>query len=108
MARLHIKKGDLVKILSGDDKGGVGRVIQVFPKKMRAIVEGMNIVHKHTKPNADASNPKGGIIEKEASIHVSNLMVIDPKTNQPTRTTRVKNDRGFSVRKTLKSGTILE
>jgi len=72
--KLHIKKGDTVKILSGDDKGKTGRVIEVMPKEARAIVEGINIISRHTKPNAQ--NTQGGIIKKEAPVAISKLMVV--------------------------------
>lgn len=108
MSRLHIKKGDNVRVLSGEDRGKSGVVLKVFPKKMTAIVEGIKLVSKHVKPNTDQQNPKGGVIEKEAAMHVSNLMVLDPKSNKPTRTNRVKNEKGFSVRVSKKSGAIIE
>jgi large subunit ribosomal protein L24 len=107
MAKLHIKKGDTVKVLSGDDRGKTGTVLSVFPKKGTAIVEGVRIATKHLKPNAKKDNPDGGIIQQEAPVHVSNLMVIDPKTNQPTRIYRTKNAKGFSVRVSKKSGEII-
>lgn len=75
MAKLKIKKGDMVKVISGDDKGKQGRILSVDLKKMRAFVEGVSIVSKHTKPNA--KNTQGGIVKQEGSVHVSNLMVID-------------------------------
>ena len=75
--KLHVKKGDTVKVIAGEDKGRTGKVLKVYPEKNRAIVEGMNIVKKHTKPNA--RNTQGGIVEQEASIHISNLMVMDGK-----------------------------
>ncbi|NLO03027.1 MAG: 50S ribosomal protein L24, partial [Bacteroidales bacterium] len=71
--KLHIKKGDTVVVITGNDKGHKGRVLEVIRKKDRAIVEGVNLMKKHTKP--DAKNPQGGIIEQEASVHISNLMV---------------------------------
>ncbi len=80
---MHVKKGDTVKVITGKDKGKQGVILQVFPKKERVIVEGVNIVKKHAKPSQD--NPQGGIINKEAAIHVSNVMPIDPKTGEPTR-----------------------
>ena len=83
MAKLHIKKDDTVYVLAGDDKGKTGRVLSVDRKKGRAIVEGINMVKKSTKPNAQ--NPQGGIVEKEAPIHMSNLNVLDPKSKTPTR-----------------------
>ena len=83
MKKLHIKKGDTVYVNAGNDKGKTGKVLSVDPSKDRAIVEGINMVSKHTKPNS--KQPQGGIIRQEAPIHVSNLNLIDPKTNTPTR-----------------------
>ena len=82
--KLHIKKGDTVKVISGESKGEQGRVLLIDTKNDRAVVEGVNLVSKHTKPNA--ANPQGGIIKKEASLHVSNLKFGDPKTGEATRT----------------------
>lgn len=82
MSKLHIKKGDIVYINTGEDKGKTGRVLKVLVDQKRAIVEGANMVSKHTKPNA--KNPQGGIIKKEASIHISNLNPVD-KNDKPTR-----------------------
>ena len=75
--KLHVKKGDMVKVLAGDDKGTIAKILAVYPEKNRAIVEGVNVIKKHTKPNA--KNTQGGIIEKEAPIHISNLMVVVKK-----------------------------
>ncbi|MED1919625.1 50S ribosomal protein L24, partial [Bacillus thuringiensis] len=75
---MHVKKGDKVMVITGKDKGKTGVILVAFPKKDRVLVEGVNIVKKHTKPNQE--NPQGGIISQEAAIHVSNVMVIDPKT----------------------------
>ena len=94
MAKLHIKKGDTVYVNAGKDKGTVARVLEVQVEKQRAIVEGVNMVAKHTKPNA--KSPQGGIVKKEAPIHISNLNVVD-KNNKPTRIGRKKVD-GKSVR----------
>jgi large subunit ribosomal protein L24 len=80
---MKIKKNDMVMIVSGNDRGKTGKVLKVFPKANRVIVEGINIRKKHTKPNQ--KNPQGGILEKEGSIHASNVMILDPKTNEPTR-----------------------
>lgn len=80
---MKIKKNDLVMVIAGNDNGVTGKVLKVFPKNERIIVEGVNIRKRHTKPSQ--SNPQGGIIEKEAPIHVSNVMILDPKTNEPTR-----------------------
>lgn len=102
MAKLHIKKGDTVYVNTGVSKGETGRVLEVDVKKQRAIVEGVNMVSKHTKPNA--ANPQGGIIKQEAGIHVSNLNVVDPKSKKPTRVGRKLNSDGKLVRYAKKSG----
>lgn len=102
MSKLHIKKNDTVFVNSGEDKGKTGRVLKVLVKDSRAIVEGINMVSKHTKPSA--KNPQGGIVKQEAPIHISNLNVVDPKTGAPTRIGRRKNDEGKSVRYSKKSG----
>ena len=83
MGKLKIKSGDTVKIIAGDHKGSEGKVLKVFIDKNKAIVEGINMVKKHTKPSAQS--PQGGIVEKEAPIHVSNLALIDPKSGEATR-----------------------
>jgi large subunit ribosomal protein L24 len=100
--KLHIKKGDTVTVLSGDSKGQKGRVLEVNRESDRALVEGVNLIKKHTKPNAKA--PQGGIVEKEAPIHISNLMLVDPKTNKATRVGRRVNSAGKLVRFSKKSG----
>ena len=100
--KLHIKKGDTVRVIAGDSKGQQGKVMQVDAQKQRAIVEGMNLCKKATKPNA--KTPQGGIIEKEAPIHVSNLQLIDPKSGKPTRVGRKLDDKGKLVRYAKKSG----
>ena len=99
--KLHIKKGDTVVVITGNSKGQKGRVLEVIRKDDRAIVEGVNLMKKHTKPNAKA--PQGGIIEKEAPVHVSNLMLVDPKAG-PTRIGRRLDDKGKLVRFSKKSG----
>jgi len=101
-AKLKIRKGDLVKVIAGDSKGAQGKIVEVLIAKGRAIVEGANMVSKHTKPNA--ASPNGGIIKMEASIHISNLMLVDPKTGVPTRVGRQKNSAGKLVRVAKKSG----
>lgn len=83
MSKLKIKSGDTVKVIAGDHKSEQGKVLKVDREKNRAIVEGVNLVSKHTKPNA--KNPQGGIVKKEAPIHISNLALIDPKTKEATR-----------------------
>ena len=104
--KFHIKKGDLVFVNAGVDKGKQGKVLEVLPKEERAIVEGINMVSKHTKPNA--ANPQGGNIKKEAPIHISNLNVVDPSTNKPTRIGRKLDDKGKLVRFAKRSGEILK
>ena len=94
--KLKIKKGDLVKVIAGDSKGSEGKILEVILDKGRAIVEGANMVSKHTKPNA--ASPNGGIVKQEAAIHISNLMLVDPKSGKPTRVGRKKNDAGKLVR----------
>ncbi|MGD2034978.1 MAG: 50S ribosomal protein L24 [Bacteroidales bacterium] len=100
--KLHIRKGDTVFVNSGEYKGQKGRVLEVDRAKSRAIVEGINMVSKHTKPNAQ--NPDGGIIKMEAPVHISNLMLIDPSSGEPTRIGRKLNSKGKLVRYSKKSG----
>ena len=102
MSKLHIKKGDMVYVNAGDDKGKTGKVTKVFIDKKRAIVEGVNMVKKSTKPSAE--HPQGGFVEQEASIHISNLNVVDPKTGKPTRIGRKLGENGKLVRSAKKSG----
>ena len=102
---MHIKKGDTVYVISGDDKGKKGRVLDVNTKTMRALVEGVNIVSRHTKP--DAKNTQGGIIKKEAPVSVSKLMVLDPKSGKPTRIGR-KEVNVISVRYAKKSNEVIK
>ena len=96
MSKLHIKKGDTVYVNAGEDKGKTGRVLRVLVKEQRAVVEGINMVSKHTKPNA--KHPQGGIITMEAPVHVSNLNLLDPKSNRPTRIGRRIDEAGKKVR----------
>ncbi|SDB91790.1 50S ribosomal protein L24 [Williamwhitmania taraxaci] len=100
--KLHIKKGDVVFVNAGDDKGKQGKVLEVFPSEERAIVESINMVTKHTKPNA--KSPQGGIVKQEAPIHISNLNVLDPATGKPTRIGRRYNEKEKLVRFAKKSG----
>jgi large subunit ribosomal protein L24 len=100
--KLHIKKGDLVFVNAGEYKGQQGKVLEVFVDKSRAIVEGVNIISKHTKPNA--KQPQGGIVKKEAPIHISNLMLVDPSSGKSTRIGRRRNESGKLVRYSKKSG----
>ena len=97
---MHIKKGDQVAVVEGAYKGKKGKVLEVFPEKNRAIVEGVNVVKKHQKPTNDQP---GGIIDREAPIHVSNLMLVDPKSGEPTRIGR-REENGKIVRYSKKSG----
>lgn len=99
--KMKIKKNDNVVVIAGSDKGKNGRVIAVDPEKNRVLVEGIRIIKKHTKPNA--STPNGGIIEKEAFLHASNVALSDPKSGKPTRVGRKKVD-GKLVRFAKKSG----
>ncbi|MEA2041315.1 MAG: 50S ribosomal protein L24 [Bacteroidota bacterium] len=99
--KLHVKKGDIVKVNAGNDKGKEGRILSVFPEKSRALVEGINMIAKHTKP--DSENPQGGIVNKEAPIHISNLMVVCPETKEATRIGRKRNEDGKLVRYSKKS-----
>lgn len=100
--KLHIKKGDSVKVISGDSKGQQGKVLDIFPDDLRAIVEGVNMISKHTKPSA--KNTQGGIVKKEASIHVSNLKLID-NSGKPTRTgRRIDPKTNRSIRYSKKTG----
>lgn len=102
MSKLHIKKGDTVYVNAGDNKGSQGKVLEVIVGKQRAIVEGVNMVKKHTKPSA--AHPQGGIIEQEASIHISNLQPLDPKSGRATKVGRKMGDNGKLVRVAVKSG----
>ena len=100
--KLHIKKGDTVMVISGEHKGQKGRVLEIITKKQTALVEGVNIISKHTKPNAES--PQGGIIKKEAPIHISNLLNVDPGSGEATRVGRRLNDKNNLVRYAKKSG----
>ncbi|MET3574358.1 50S ribosomal protein L24 [Bhargavaea ullalensis] len=102
---MHVKKGDKVQVITGKDKGKTGVILAAFPKKDRVIVEGVNIAKKHTKPNQE--NPQGGIVSKEAAIHVSNVMLLDPKSGEPTRVSYKVGEDGKKVRVAKKSGEII-
>ena len=106
MSKLHVKKGDNVKVITGEDKGKQGRILAVLVKKNKAIVEGLNMVSKHTKPNA--ANQQGGIIKQEAPIHLSNLMLFDPSSGEQTRIGRKKDKDGKLVRYSKKSDEIIK
>ncbi|MCI7011546.1 MAG: 50S ribosomal protein L24 [Prevotella sp.] len=102
MTKLKIKKNDTVIVLTGEDKGKTGKVLKVLKDEQRAIVEGINMVNKSTKPNA--KNPQGGFVKQEASIHISNISLIDPKSGKATRVAIQKNEDGKKVRIAKKSG----
>jgi len=103
---MHVKKGDTVIVIAGKDKGKKGRVLAAYPKKERVLVEGINLVKKHTRPSQ--SNPQGGIVTKEAPIHVSNVALIDPKTGTATRIGYKVLENGKKVRYAKKSGEIID
>jgi large subunit ribosomal protein L24 len=105
--KLHIKKGDSVKVIAGDSKNQEGKVLSVDKVKNRAIVEGVNTVSKHTKPST--KSPQGGIVKQEASIHISNLMLIEPKTGKVTRTGRKLDEKTDKlVRYSKKTGELIK
>ena len=99
--KLHIKKGDTVFVNAGDYKGQKGRVLEIIRADYKAIVEGVNMVSRHTKPNSET--PEGGIVKKEAPVHISNLMIVDPSTGAASRVGRRKNDNNKLVRYAKKS-----
>jgi large subunit ribosomal protein L24 len=106
MIKLHIKTGDTVQVIAGESKGETGKVLRVYRDKNRAVVEGVNVVTKHQKPSA--SNPQGGLLKEEASIHISNLMVVDPKSGEATRVGRRVNEEGKIERFAKKSGEVIK
>lgn len=105
-AKLHVKKGDTVVVVSGKDKGKKGTILAAYPSEGRVLVEGVNVVKRHSKPNA--ANPQGGIVEKEAPIQASNVMIADPKTGAPTRIGKKILADGTKVRYAKKSGEVLD
>ncbi len=104
--KTHIKKGDMVLVLSGEDRSKKGRVLDVDRDRMVAFVEGLNINKKHSKPTT--AKPQGGIVEKEGPIHISNLMLIDPKSGEPTRIGRKKEKNGNIVRTSKRTGEVIK
>lgn len=104
--KLHVKKEDTVIVISGKDKGKKGRVIAAYPRQNRVLVEGVNMIKKHARPSHQ--NPQGGILNQEAPIHVSNVMLVDPKTGGPTRVGYKVLDNGKKVRVAKKSGEIID
>ena len=106
MAKIKIKKNDTVIVTTGNSKGVKGKVIKVYPTENRAMVEGANLVSKHTKPNA--ANPQGGIVKQEAKIHISNLVLIDPKSGEATKIGRKLDEKsGKIVRYSKNSGEVI-
>ena len=107
MAKIKIKKNDTVIVTTGNSKGVKGKVIKVYPSENRAMVEGANMISKHTKPNA--ANPQGGIIKQESKLHISNLMLIDPKSGDATKVGRKVDEKtGKIVRYSKKSGEVIK
>ena len=107
MAKIKIKKNDIVIVTSGNSKGVQGKIIKVFPKENCALVEGASLVSKHSKPNA--ANPQGGILKQESKIHISNLVMVDPKSGEATKVgRRIDKDLGKLVRYSKKSGEVIK
>ena len=104
--KLHIRRGDKVVVIAGDEKGKTGTVVSVDLNNDKAIIEGLNMVTRHNKPTA--SNPNGGIVKKEAPIHVSNIALDDPKTGKPTKVGRKEDKNGKLVRYAKKSGEVVK
>ncbi len=104
--KLKIKKGDQVIVTTGKDRDKKGQVLAVFPKKNRVLIEGVNMIKRHTKPSM--AMPDGGIVEREALIHVSNVAIVDPKTGTPTRVGYKFLEDGTKVRYAKKSGEVLD
>jgi len=105
--RLHVKKDDLVQIMAGSDIGKRGRVLRVFPETGRVLVEGVHLIRRHTKANP-RQNIKGGVVEREAPVAVSNVMLVDPETNAPTRIRRTRLSDGRKVRVSVRSEGVLD
>lgn len=105
-SKLHIKKGDNVVVLSGNDKTKTGKVLEILTDKNRAIVEGINMVTKHQKPSA--GKPEGGIKKMEGTIHISNLMLVEPSNGKPTRTGRKLDEKGKLQRYSKKTGELIK
>lgn len=104
--KMHVKKGDEVIVIAGKDKGKKGRILASFPRDSRVLVEGVNMVKKHSRPSQQ--NPQGGIVNQEAPIHVSNVMIVDPKTGTPTRIGKKILSDGKKVRVAKKSGEVID
>ena len=106
MQKLHVKKGDIVEVISGRERGKRGKVLRVITEESKVIVEKLNMIKRHTKPSQ--ANQQGGILEREGKIHISNVLPVDPKSNKPSRVSRKKLEDGSSVRVTKRSGEILD
>jgi large subunit ribosomal protein L24 len=104
MTKLKVKSGDIVRVIAGDHKGEEGKIVTILREKNKAIVEGVNMVSKHTKPSA--TNPQGGIVKKEAAVHISNLSLIDPKSKETTKV-GFKQEGDKKVRFSKKSNQVL-
>jgi large subunit ribosomal protein L24 len=104
---MSIRKNDQVMVRAGKDRGKKGRVLSVLPEKNRVVVEGVNLIKRHTRPNPQ-KNIKGGIVEREAAIHASNVMLLDPDTNEPTRGGKKVLADGTRVRIGRKSGAVVD
>lgn len=107
MPTAKIKKNDTVVVLSGKDRGNRGRVLRVMPRESRILVEGVNMIKRHTKPNPQR-NIKGGVVEREAPVHISNVALIDPETDRPTRLGSKALGDGRRVRVSRRSGGVLD
>ncbi|TXK50840.1 50S ribosomal protein L24 [Pontibacter qinzhouensis] len=103
--KLHVKTGDTVKVIAGDERGKTGRIVSVNIEKQKVVIEGLNLVTKHTKPSA--KNPQGGISKVEAPIHVSNVAIVDPKSGEITKTARRTNSEGKTERYSKKTGEVI-
>jgi large subunit ribosomal protein L24 len=104
---MHVRKNDEVQVVAGRDRGKRGRVLRVLPEKGRVVVEGVNLVKRHTKANPQ-KQVKGGIIEREAAIHASNVMLVDPESSKPTRVGHKTLDNQSRVRVARRSGSVLD
>lgn len=105
--RLHVRRNDLVEVMAGSDLGKRGRVLRVFPETGRVLVEGIHLIRRHTKANP-RQNIKGGVVEREAPIAVSNVMLVDPETNTPTRIRRTRLTDGRKVRVSVRSEGVID
>ncbi|NDK56158.1 50S ribosomal protein L24 [Pontibacter fetidus] len=103
--KLHVKTGDTVKVIAGDERGKTGRITSVLTDKNKVVIEGLNLVTKHTKPSA--KNPQGGISKVEAPIHASNVAIVDPKSGETIKTAKRKNSQGKTERYSKKTGEVI-